>query len=93
MRQNWAECGHAPIIGFTALNKSFGYANVTNQDAIDSGIYTDLPYTSGTWAAACRTAVIEVPENIGYNGPCYFSAYNPWFREIAVSSITLVPRA
>ncbi|MBE6585843.1 MAG: discoidin domain-containing protein, partial [Ruminococcaceae bacterium] len=93
VEQNWAECGRAPIIGFTALNKSFGFANVTNQDAIDNGIYTDLPHTPGTWAAASRTAVIEIPENIGYNGPCYLSAYNPWFREIAVSSITLVPRA
>ncbi len=92
VEQNWTECGRAPIIGFTALNKSFGFANITNQDAIDNGIYTDLPYTPGTWAAASRTAVIEIPENIGYNGPCYLSAYNPWFREIAVSSITLVPR-
>ncbi len=92
VEQNWTECGRTPIIGFTALNKSFGFANITNQDAIDNGIYTDLPYTPGTWAAASRTAVIEIPENIGYNGPCYLSAYNPWFREIAVSSITLVPR-
>ena len=92
VEQNWAECGRTPIIGFTALNKSFGFANVTNQDAIDAGIYTDLVYTSGTWAAATRTATIEIPENIGYNGPCYISAYNPWFREIAIASITLVPR-
>ena len=93
VEQNWTECGRAPIIGFTALNKSFGYANVTNQDAIDNGIYVDMPHTPGNWSAATRTATIEVPENIGYSGPCYISAYNPWFREIAIVSITLVPRA
>ena len=82
-----------PIIGFTALDKCFGYANVTNQDAIDNGIYTEIPYTTGNWAAATRTATIEIPANIGYNGPCYLSAYNPWGRTIAVASITLVPRA
>ena len=82
-----------PIIGFNALDKCFGYANVTNQDAIDSGIYTEIPYTTGNWAAATRTATIEIPANIGYNGPCYLSAYNPWGRTIAVASITLVPRA
>ena len=91
--QCWTDAGHAPIIGFTALNKCFGYADVTNQDAIDSGIYTEIPYTTGNWAAATRTATIEIPENIGYNGPCYLSAYNPWGRTIAVASITLVPRA
>ena len=91
--QCWTDAGHAPIIGFTALDKCFGYANVTNQDAIDNGIYTEIPYTTGNWAAATRTATIEIPENIGYNGPCYLSAYNPWGRTIAVASITLVPRA
>ncbi len=91
--QCWTDAGHAPIIGFTALDKCFGYADVTNQDAIDNGIYTEIPYTTGNWAAATRTATIEIPENIGYNGPCYLSAYNPWGRTIAVVSITLVPRA
>ncbi len=91
--EEWTNCDRAPIIGFTALNKCFGYANVTNQDAIDLGVYTDLVYTPGCWAAATRTATIEIPENIGYNGPCYVSAYNPWNREIAIASITLVPRA
>ena len=91
--QCWTDAGHAPIIGFTALDKCFGYANVTNQDAINNGIYTEIPYTTGNWAAATRTATIEIPENIGYNGPCYLSAYNPWGRTIAVASITLVPRA
>ncbi len=89
----FTQCDRTPIIGFTALNKCFGYANVTNQDAIDNGIHTEMVYTPGSWAAATRTAVIEIPVGIGYSGPCYLSAYNPWGREIAVASITLVPRA
>ena len=91
--QCWTDCSRAPIIGFTGLEKCFGFANVTNQDAIDLGIYTEMPHTPGNWAAATRTATIEIPEGIGYNGPCYLSAYNPWGRVIAVASVTLVPRA
>ncbi len=90
--QCWTDCSRAPIIGFTALNKCFGFANVVNQDAIDLGIYTEMPYTPGNWAAATRTAVIDIPVGIGYSGPCYLSAFNPWGRTIAVASITLVPR-
>ena len=88
--QEWAQCGRAPIIGITTINKCFGYANVTNQDAIDAGFYTDLPHTSGSWAAATRTAVVDLT-NVTYSGPCYVSAYNPWNREIAVVSVELVP--
>ncbi len=91
--QCWTDCGRYPIIGFTALNKCFGYANVVNQDAINNGIYTEMTYTPGNWAAATRTAVIDIPVGIGYSGPCYLSALNPWGRGIAVVSITLVPRA
>ncbi len=91
--QCWTDCGRYPIIGFTALNKCFGYANVVNQDAIELGIYTEMTYTPGNWAAATRTAVIDIPVGIGYSGPCYLSALNPWGRGIAVVSITLVPRA
>ena len=90
--QCWADCGHAPIIGFTSINKCFGYANVTNQDAIDAGVYADMPHTPGNWAAATRTATIDI-SNVDYNGPCYLSAYNPWGRTIAVASIVLVPKA
>ena len=88
--QCWTDAGHAPIIGFTSINKCFGYANVTNQDAIDAGVYTEIPYTTGNWAAATRTAVIDLTD-ITYSGACYLSAYNPWGRTIAVASIELVP--
>ena len=88
--QCWTDCGRAPIIGFTTINKCFGYANVTNADAIEAGFYADLPYTTGNWSAHTRTAVIDLTD-VTYSGPLYLSAYNPWGRGIAVVSIELVP--
>lgn len=78
----------ASVEGYKESN-NYGY----DCPIIDNGIYTEIPYTTGNRAAATGTATIEIPENIGYNGPCYLSAYNPWGRTIAVVSITLVPRA
>ena len=85
--QCFTDASVAPIIGFTALEKCFGYANVVNQDAIDNGVKTEMVYTAGSWAGATRTA--EVP-TVAYNGPVYLSVFNPWGTEVVISSITFV---
>lgn len=85
--QCFTDCSVAPIIGFTALDKCFGYANVVNQDAIDSGIKTEMVYTPGSWAGATRTAEIET---VMYNGPVYLTVFNPWGTGVVISSVTFV---
>ena len=85
--QCFTDAAVAPIIGFTALDKCFGYANVVNQDAIDNGVKTEMVYTPGSWAGAPRTAEIET---VMYNGPVYLSVFNPWGTEVVISSVTFV---
>ena len=86
--QCFTDSSVTPIIGFTAIEKCFGYANVVNQDAIDVGIYTEIELSSGCWAGATRTAVIDISD-LEYNGPCYLTVFNPWGTEIVVSEIVL----
>ncbi len=85
--QCFTDAAHAPIIGFTALDKCFGYADQVNQDAIDNGVKTELVYTPGSWAGATRTAEIET---VMYSGPVYLSVFNPWGTEVVISSVTFV---
>jgi hypothetical protein len=91
--QSFTDAAHTPIIGLTALEKPFGYADVVNQDAIEQGVYVEMPYSPGMWSGAIRTATIDLPAEIDYNGPCYVSAFNPWDTAVVVLSITLIPRA
>ena len=85
--QCFTDAAVTPIIGFTALDKCFGYANVVNQDAIDNGVKTELVYTSGSWAGATRTAEIDT---VMYSGVVYLSVFNPWGTEVVISSVTFV---
>ncbi|MBE6585844.1 MAG: hypothetical protein E7645_04865 [Ruminococcaceae bacterium] len=85
--QCFTDAAVTPIIGFTALDKCFGYADQVNQDAIDNGVKAEMVYTPGSWAGATRTAEIDT---VMYSGVVYLTVFNPWGTEVVVSSVTFV---
>lgn len=78
------------IIGFTAGDTCFGYADVVNQEAVDSAIaFGTMEYNAGSWAGATRTMTIDISD-VDYNGVTKMSVNNPWGTQVVVSAVTFV---
>ena len=78
------------IIGFTAGDKCFGYADVVNQDAVDSAIaYGEMVCNAGSWAGATRTMTLDISD-VDYNGVTKMSVNNPWGTQVVISAVTFL---